>query len=120
MLLVSPYVCAKALNLNPLIQLVLLLVVLWPLAAVNAKRWHDLDKSAWWIAIGIIPIIGSIVSLAYTGFLAGTPGPNRFGPDSGTRPLDRRSILLVTIAILLGIAIILFSIDLFLKYTYQR
>jgi uncharacterized membrane protein YhaH (DUF805 family) len=30
----------------------------------------------------LIPIIGSIWFLIELGFLAGTPGPNRFGPPS--------------------------------------
>ena len=25
----------------------------------TVKRWHDRDKSGWWIMIGVIPIIGS-------------------------------------------------------------
>ncbi len=38
------------------------------------------DKSGWWMLIALIPIIGSIWFLIELGFLAGTPGPNRFGP----------------------------------------
>lgn len=58
------------------------LIFLWPVLAVQAKRWHDRDKSAWWILINFIPIIGFFWSLIENGFLRGTDGPNRFGPDS--------------------------------------
>lgn len=55
------------------------LAVIWPSLAVQAKRWHDQDKSAWWILIAFIPFIGGLISLIMCGFIAGTPGPNRFG-----------------------------------------
>lgn len=57
------------------------LVFLWPSLAIAVKRWHDRDKSGWWILIGLVPIIGGIWTLVENGFLSGTPGPNRFGPD---------------------------------------
>ena len=57
------------------------LLVLWPLLAITIKRWHDRDKSGWWILIGLIPIIGSIWALVENGFLRGTEGANRFGYD---------------------------------------
>jgi len=57
------------------------LVMIYPSIALSAKRWHDRDKSAWWILINVIPVIGWLWSLIETGFLRGTPGSNRFGPD---------------------------------------
>lgn len=56
------------------------LVALIPAIIVYIKRFHDRDKSGWWVLIGLIPIIGSIWLLVELGFLKGTPGPNRFGP----------------------------------------
>lgn len=53
--------------------------LIWMSLAVQAKRWHDVDKSAWWILIGFIPFVGALISLVFNGFIAGTPGPNRFG-----------------------------------------
>jgi hypothetical protein len=32
------------------VSVVVMLVACWCLLALQAKRWHDLDKSAWWIA----------------------------------------------------------------------
>lgn len=57
----------------------LILVLIWPSLAIQAKRWHDQDKSAWWILIGLIPFVGGLIVLVMCGFIAGTPGPNRFG-----------------------------------------
>ena len=56
------------------------LVSLIPSVIVYIKRFHDRDKSGWWVLIGFIPIVGAIWLLVELGFLAGTPGPNRFGP----------------------------------------
>ena len=67
-------------NIRPVSWLVGLLMI-WPVLAVRAKRWHDRDKSAWWILIDFVPIIGGLWALIETGFLPGTIGENRFGPD---------------------------------------
>jgi uncharacterized membrane protein YhaH (DUF805 family) len=56
------------------------LLILIPAILVYIKRWHDRDKSGWWNLILLIPIVGAIWFLIECGFLAGTPGPNRFGP----------------------------------------
>ena len=61
---------------------VLLLVILigYMSIAVAAKRWHDRGKSGWWSLISLTGI-GAIWQLIENGFLRGTQGPNRFGPD---------------------------------------
>ena len=55
--------------------------MIWPSLAISIKRWHDRDKSGWWVLIGLVPVIGGIWALVETGFLAGTSGPNQYGPD---------------------------------------
>lgn len=57
------------------------LVLLWPSLAISIKRWHDRDKSAWWVLVGLIPVIGGLWLLIENGFLRGTPGANRYGDD---------------------------------------
>jgi len=56
------------------------LLLLWPSLAVQAKRWHDRDMSAWWILINFVPF-GIVFSLVQNGFMEGTPGANRFGAN---------------------------------------
>ncbi len=46
------------------------------------KRWHDRGKSGWWSLIVIIPILGALWIVIELGILAGTPGPNRYGPSA--------------------------------------
>lgn len=62
-----------------MIILIFQVLIIWPSLAVAVKRWHDRDKSGWWIFIGIIPIIGGIWALVENGFLAGTDGYNQYG-----------------------------------------
>jgi uncharacterized membrane protein YhaH (DUF805 family)/DnaJ-domain-containing protein 1 len=59
--------------------IILTFALIWPGLAISVKRWHDRDKSGWWVLINIIPWIGPIWSFIEQGFLPGTNGPNRFG-----------------------------------------
>jgi uncharacterized membrane protein YhaH (DUF805 family) len=61
--------------------LVALVVSVWGGLAGQVKRWHDRDKSGWFVLVNFIPLIGAIWVLVEVGFLRGTAGPNRFGPD---------------------------------------
>ena len=56
------------------------LVVLIPSLAVTVRRLHDIDRTGWWILIGLVPLIGAIVLLVLA-LLDGTPGNNRYGPN---------------------------------------
>ena len=62
-------------------MIVFFLLFFWTGLCINGKRWHDRDKSAWWILIGLIPGIGLIWVIVENGCLQGTQGPNRFGDD---------------------------------------
>jgi uncharacterized membrane protein YhaH (DUF805 family) len=55
------------------------LLFLWPAAAISIKRLHDRDRSGWWVLAALVPVVGWLWLLVVNGFLAGTPGPNRFG-----------------------------------------
>ncbi|MEM8853274.1 MAG: DUF805 domain-containing protein [Pseudomonadota bacterium] len=55
------------------------LAVLLPNLGVNFRRLHDTDRSAWWILIALIPIIGILV-LLYFFTQPGSRETNRFGP----------------------------------------
>jgi len=80
--------------------------------AIGVKRLHDRNRSGWWIVLfyvvpavlggagkgtdgdlaqgilGLATLVLSIWGLVELGFLRGTRGPNRFGPD----PLQRDAI----------------------------
>ena len=56
------------------------LAILIPSIAVSVRRLHDLDKSGWWLLIGLLPIVGVLVLLFWY-CSRGTTGPNSFGAD---------------------------------------
>ena len=72
-------------GIGSLIGLFLICVVMlptyWATVALQVKRWHDLNKSGWWYFICFIPGIGLAWAFIALGFLPGTRGPNRYGPD---------------------------------------
>ena len=53
--------------------------VIWVSLATQVKRWHDMDKSGWFVLLNFIPLVNLLV-LLYIGFNPGTEGGNRFGP----------------------------------------
>ena len=64
-----------------LLSTIFLIAAIYPSIAITIKRWHDRDKSGWWVLINFVPLIGAIWALVENGFLKGTDGPNRFGPS---------------------------------------
>jgi urea ABC transporter permease protein UrtC len=53
---------------------------LLPSLAVLVRRLHDTDRSALWLAVALVPVVGFLVLLVFLA-LEGTPDHNRFGPD---------------------------------------
>lgn len=64
------------------LMVVLYIPVLWISFVVQVKRWHDRNKSGWWILINLIPVIGGIWAFVENGCLRGTEGVNKYGPPS--------------------------------------
>lgn len=56
------------------------LAIIVPSIAVTVRRFHDQDKSGWFVLLNFIPYVGGLIVLVFM-FLEGTRGPNRFGPD---------------------------------------
>ncbi|MEL7197664.1 MAG: DUF805 domain-containing protein [Pseudomonadota bacterium] len=57
-----------------------LLAIIIPSLACQVRRFHDQDKSGWFVLLGFIPIVGGIIVLVFM-CLEGTTGPNSYGPD---------------------------------------
>jgi len=54
--------------------------VLIPSLAVSARRLHDIGRTAWWLLLGLIPLLGGIVLLVF--FVQDSQAvENRFGPN---------------------------------------
>ncbi len=66
---------------------IFLLGIIVPSIAVQVRRFHDQDKSGWFVLLALIPFLGGLIVLVFM-CLEGTKGPNRFGPD----PKDPASV----------------------------
>jgi uncharacterized membrane protein YhaH (DUF805 family) len=69
-------------------------LLLLPIMAVSVRRLHDVGKSAWWLFITLIPIIGGIWLFVLM-VTEGQSGDNRYGPNpkTSTDAFDRRAQL---------------------------
>ena len=62
---------------------------LWAGIASAVKRLHDCNRTGWFYLLVFIPGIGSLVMLIWLGFIRGTVGENKFGPDPNDLPGDK-------------------------------
>lgn len=58
-------------------------VYFWCVWANSAKRWHDVDRSALYATLMLVPLVGIALNVALNAWIDGTPGPNRFGDPQG-------------------------------------
>ncbi len=68
--------------------LFLFVPVYWLLFCLMAKRCHDIGRSAWWLVLLPVPLIGMLWVFAVLGFRRGEPGSNQYGPDPHRAPPD--------------------------------
>ena len=55
-----------------------------PWLALVVRRLHDIDKSGWWLLVGLVPFAVIILVIGF--FRDGTAGDNQYGPDPKRRP----------------------------------
>ncbi|MFC1916235.1 DUF805 domain-containing protein [Chloroflexota bacterium] len=56
------------------------LFVFLPSLGVSIRRLHDTGSSGWWLLIGLIPLIGTIILLVYM-VSDSQEGTNQYGPS---------------------------------------
>lgn len=56
------------------------LAMLIPSLAVGARRLHDIGRSAWWLLLALVPIVGTIMLLVFA-VRDSEPGTNAYGPN---------------------------------------
>lgn len=69
--------------ISPILFYLVALALLYPQAAVGAKRFHDMGKSGWLQLIGLIPFIGGLIVIIWLGVVEGDPGENAYGAPQG-------------------------------------
>jgi uncharacterized membrane protein YhaH (DUF805 family) len=56
------------------------LAVLIPGIAVSIRRLHDTNRSGWWLLIGLVPVIGTIVLIVFM-VQDSQPDANQYGSN---------------------------------------
>lgn len=59
---------------------IFVLAMVIPGLAVQVRRFHDQDKSGWFVLLGLIPYVGGLIVLVFM-CIDGTRGPNAYGDD---------------------------------------
>jgi uncharacterized membrane protein YhaH (DUF805 family) len=81
----SGEIAAEVGALSLLYALIMVVTVAYAQLAVYAKRFHDRGKSAWWVLIAFVPVIGFLWIIIELGLLPGDAGPNAYGlPEYGS------------------------------------
>ena len=86
LILVAALLVDLALGTSGIIYGLVGLGLLLPNLAVAARRLHDSGHSAWWLLIGILPLIGAIVLLVFT--LQRSEPPNQWGTGPDERAVS--------------------------------
>lgn len=56
-------------------------IIFWLIGiSLSVRRFHDLNKSGWWLLINLIPFIGWLITFVMLGFMPGDQKSNNFGP----------------------------------------
>jgi uncharacterized membrane protein YhaH (DUF805 family) len=64
---------------NGVITSIVGLAILLPSLAVAVRRLHDTSRSGWWILLGLIPVVGTIILIVF--YVQDSHGDNQYGPS---------------------------------------
>ena len=67
-----------ALRADELLVIPVMIVFLWSVFSLMARRLHDMGHSAWWIVLCILALA---IAIGAIGVTKGTVGPNKYGED---------------------------------------
>ncbi|MFD4705063.1 DUF805 domain-containing protein [Gottfriedia sp. NPDC058432] len=67
-------------NIGEVLTIIYSILVFLPSLAVGARRLHDSGRSGWWLLLGLIPFIGTIILLIFF-CLDSEEGDNRYGAN---------------------------------------
>jgi len=62
------------------LMVLFMLMFIVPYFSVAVRRLHDIDRSGWWLWVGLIPLLGTLILLVWN-CMRGTEGNNRYGPN---------------------------------------
>ena len=64
---------------------------LWPMLALQIKRWHDRGKSGWWTLLWLVPF-ANIYAFVALYFLGSQYGRNAYGPNPKGLDVEGRTV----------------------------
>ena len=64
---------------NGIVTTIIGLAIILPYLAVAVRRLHDTSRSGWWLLIGLIPVVGTIVLIVF--WVQDSHGDNQYGPS---------------------------------------
>lgn len=65
---------------NEIVTTLFFLLHFIPSLSITFRRLHDTGKSAWWLLLGLIPLVGSIIILVFL-CMAGEDVANKYGEN---------------------------------------
>lgn len=66
-------------NMSTIVSAIVSLALLLPGLGLSVRRLHDINKSGWWILVGLIPVAGIIILIVW--FCKDSdPTDNNYGP----------------------------------------
>lgn len=66
-------------NMSTIVSSIVSLALLLPGLGLSVRRLHDINKSGWWILVGLIPVAGIIILIVW--FCKDSdPTDNNYGP----------------------------------------
>lgn len=63
-----------------ILQGIVSLAFLLPSLGVAVRRLHDINKSGWWLLLGLIPVVGAIILIVWY-CQPSDPRPNAYGEE---------------------------------------
>ena len=64
---------------NGIVTTIIGLAIILPYLAVAVRRLHDTSRSGWWLLIGLIPVVGTIILIVF--WVQDSHGDNQYGPS---------------------------------------
>ena len=69
------------------LSLIAMVIIFIPVVAIQVKRFHDMNKSGWFILINLIPYIGGLWNVIWLGFFEAVNENNNYGEDPRIKDL---------------------------------
>lgn len=66
-------------KVGPVLSSIWGLAILLPQLGLSIRRLHDINRSGWWILLGLIPLVGTIVLIIWWA-KEGDSAENQYGP----------------------------------------